>query len=569
MNLKRRRRGKRNNLNIQDHRQSTQEQGNNGSVYLTSTRNLRTCKKLNRTRFFRRNSKFSTIAKTDKVTHKFLKQSTLREDVGKALINCGSSRKKKSRNFNCSVDNEKAHFSSLYNAKNMLPSIYRSIDADTTRNSITVHKHTNRDLYNVRNDHFNTYSLKKKHIKNLKRFISEHTRWKNKINEISSKKKIFKIVKRKLSVASNSSDERRNFTVRMAKTGVLKKSNLLDKIKLNTSVRFRDKDQCKFNKIAYCKDLTNLFLKKSVRTKFIDAATSIQRSWRGRKTRIFFQARHKMQEKAAMVIQNCWKKYWSYKLQIKKWEGKLNLNDKTALNSLNCQTFSQVHILSHFKQLIKRMKQKKANSLILVQKYMRGYVQFKKYEKFLAKGKLKSISKNLSWMKKYEIRKNKKFRVDRLSETFVAKNVVQCPHRNQTSLREFKNKSYKKCYYQLNPRNSVNLMPFDDDLTSIEVPPEPHISSEKLDISFISDSDSDDQPVRGSLSKFSSVPHGHTFMSSHCTNFQEIRNKQNSARRRTKYVERVQLTGGPKNQFSHLLGSSMVIEEIRTSSRND
>lgn len=115
-------------------------------------------------------------------------------------------------------------------------------------------------------------------------------------------------------------------------------------------------------------------------------------------------------------------------------------------------------------------------------------------------------------MRKYEIRKNKRFRMERLNQTFDAKNVVQLPHRIPTSLRETKIKSYKKCYQRLNPRKSAHLMPFDDDLTSIEVPSEHHISSGQMDISFVSDFESDDAPIKGVLDKKNSVSPDKSFM---------------------------------------------------------
>ncbi|CAI2385267.1 unnamed protein product [Moneuplotes crassus] len=268
-------------------------------------------------------------------------------------------------------------------------------EADTTRNSITENTPANEDIFRTRRSSYNGSSVTRA-TKNLQKFIHEHNRWKDKVDELNTKKTIFKIIKRRLSVQSTSFENSQNFTVNKQTLRLPKRSGLLNRLKLNTSVKFRNKDQKKFDKLKYCKDLTNLFLKHSVKDKFHRAAIKIQKAWRGRKSRIFIQCIARVQHKAATTIQDCWRKYWSYKMQVKKWEGTDEPKNNMLIFShtvtkMPKRTFSHIHIFSHFSKLIFKMKEKKEASLVMVQKYMRGLAEYKKHEKYRAQGKLSNF----------------------------------------------------------------------------------------------------------------------------------------------------------------------------------
>ena len=88
-----------------------------------------------------------------------------------------------------------------------------------------------------------------------------------------------------------------------------------------------------------------------------------------------------------------------------------------------------------------------------------------------------NISKNLEWIKKYEIKKNKIFREIWLEEHFENKNSLKFRENNLTPQINTREKSYKSNYHKLNRGKSVKIMPLDNDLFSIRPPIKlPHVS---------------------------------------------------------------------------------------------
>ena len=57
--------------------------------------------------------------------------------------------------------------------------------------------------------------------------------------------------------------------------------------------------------------------------------------------------------------------------------------------------------MTHFQSLIRGMKERKKNAILTVQKYLRGYKEYQKYEKILLKGKLSKIIMNQNSSRKY------------------------------------------------------------------------------------------------------------------------------------------------------------------------
>mmetsp|Transcript_29278 Transcript_29278/g.25892 ORF Transcript_29278/g.25892 Transcript_29278/m.25892 type:complete len:261 (-) Transcript_29278:120-902(-) len=186
--------------------------------------------------------------------------------------------------------------------------------------------------------------------------------------------------------------------------------------------------------------------------------------WKGRKTRIFIQILMKLREKSSISIQKTWRKYWNYKLQVRRWEGKIEIDSNLQRPR---RSFGSFNVITHFQNLIKGMKERNNNALVTVQKYLKGYKYYNKYDKILNQNKLKSVFKNLEFLKKYEIEKNKKFR--KLNFEEAMKNHYYKVEINSKSRAEERNEQ-NILEIKLHTSNSVEILPLNKDLFSIKAP---------------------------------------------------------------------------------------------------